>query len=94
MAEVNGQLATCDRCGKTIFRKAIGEGEADGGFTRWNKFEPYPEGWGSVSVPDSAGIRYSYMKVCPVCRAQWEDALYEHFLKGTQYYKRRAGHET
>lgn len=45
MAQVNGELTTRDRCGKQLFRKCIGEGEADGGYTRWNKFEPYPDGW-------------------------------------------------
>lgn len=39
MARQNGQLRTCDRCGKTIFLKTTGEGELDGGYTRWNKFE-------------------------------------------------------
>lgn len=30
MSEQCGKLVTCDRCGKTLFLKCIGEGEADG----------------------------------------------------------------
>ncbi len=95
MAAVNGQLTTCDRCGVQIFRKAIGEGETDGGFTRWNKFEPYPEGWDLVSVPKEAkagnGNAYNdYIRVCPTCHALWDNIIFKHFLKGTQYDKRRA----
>lgn len=45
MAEVKGLLISCDRCGTTAFRKCTGEGERDGGYTRWNTFEPAPEGW-------------------------------------------------
>lgn len=44
MARQNGQLRTCDRCGKTIFLKTTGEGELDGGYTRLNKFED-AKGW-------------------------------------------------
>lgn len=44
MARQNGQLRTCDRCGKTIFLKTTGEGELDVGYTRWNKFED-AKGW-------------------------------------------------
>lgn len=46
MARENGQLRTCDRCGKTVFLKTIGDEERDGGFTRWNKFEE-AVGWGN-----------------------------------------------
>lgn len=87
MAEVNGQLSSCDRCGAQIFRKTTGEGEADGGFTRWNKFEPYPEGWGVVVIPVT-GRPYStdHIRVCPDCHRLWQSALNEHFLKGSELY--------
>ena len=86
MASVNGQLTTCDRCGAEVFRKAVGEGEADGGYTRWNNFEPYPDGWRIVDVPQSAGRQYNNMMVCPACSALWDSVLNEHFLRGTEYY--------
>ena len=63
MSRVNGQLLTCDRCKKQIFRKVTGEGERDGGFTRWNKFEDIPEGWTS---PHTLG------DLCPDCSIKWE----------------------
>lgn len=34
MAEVKGMLKTCDRCGESVFLKAIDVGEMDGGFTK------------------------------------------------------------
>lgn len=92
MSEVNGQLSTCERCGAHIFRRYIGEGEQDGGFTRWNKFEPYPEGWGLVSIPHIKETNSNYIRVCPDCSALWNKVVNEHFLKGTSLYKNP--HET
>lgn len=67
MSEVNGKLQTCDRCGETIFLKTIGNGEADGGFTRWNKFEDAPEGW---------EWRYDINKLlCPKCNETYKSVL-------------------
>lgn len=43
MIEQCGKLITCDRCGKNLFLKRIGE--TYGGYTRWNKFEDPPDGW-------------------------------------------------
>ena len=84
MAEVNGQLSSCDRCGMTIFRKAIGEGEADGGYTRWNNFEPYPPDWGFVYLPDpQRATNYKSARCCPDCLAFWASLLAESFVKGT-----------
>lgn len=42
--KTNGRMIQCDRCGKTTFCKTTGDGERDGGFTRWNKFVD-AEGW-------------------------------------------------
>ena len=70
MARENGQLRTCDRCGKTIFLKTTGEGEQDGGFTRWNKFEEAPCWTTEYEVGD----------LCPEC-SQLFDSMKEEFLK-------------
>lgn len=78
MSEVKGKLCTCDRCGETCFIRTIGEGETDGGFTRWNKFEPYPEGWGFVRA-NCIGM------LCPKCNAEWERIVCD--------FMRRAKHE-
>ena len=91
MAKVNGQLVTCDRCGKQIFRKCTGEGEADGGFTRWNNFEAMPDGWDLVAVPSSLGwigngnAYNGYIQACPDCSKLWEEIILDEFLKGTKY---------
>lgn len=68
MAEVKGKLCSCDRCGETVFLKATGEGETDGGYTRWNKFESYPEGWKS---------RWEVGTLCPGCNALFDKLLAE-----------------
>ena len=66
MASVNGQLTICDRCGTQIFRRTTGDGEADGGFTRWNNFESYPEGWRIVDIPSKNKKFHSVsIRVCP-----------------------------
>ena len=92
MAKVNGQIVTCDRCGKQIFRKCTGEGEMDGGFTRWNTFEAMPDGWDLVAVPSSLGwvgngnAYNGYILVCADCHKLWDEIVIEGFLKGTPYY--------
>ena len=86
MAEVNGKLVTCDRCGKQIFLKTIGDEERDGGFTRWNKFEPFPEGWETVGIPTHHLCKkHRYIRVCPDCFEQWVNILSDHYLKATEY---------
>lgn len=71
MAHENGRLTTCDRCGITVFSKVVGEGERDGGFTRWNNFEPLPDGWKGHLETGT---------LCPCCNRQYEDFVTE-FMK-------------
>ena len=78
MSRVNGCLVACDRCGESVFLKTIGDGEADGGFTRWNKFESLPKGWGSD---------YSVGTLCPTCNQKWK-SLKEDFLKAQNEFMR------
>jgi hypothetical protein len=66
MAETNGKLVTCDRCGKQVFLKCVGEGEADGGFTRWNKFENFPEGW---------EYHCEVGRLCPDCNGKYKNLV-------------------
>lgn len=74
MAEVNGRLCTCDRCGKNIFRRYVEDRETDGGFTRWNVFEPFPKGWGRhIDI----GL------LCPECNSQYTE-LRDNFMKAVQ----------
>lgn len=91
MAKINGQIVICDRCKAQVFRKVTGEGEADGGYTRWNTFEPLPDGWGLVAIPSSRGApsanaHNGYLHVCPECHKQWDTLVNEKFLMGTPYY--------
>ena len=71
MAEKKGKLVSCDRCGKEIFLECAGEGEADGGYTRWNKFEDFPNGW---DWHNDTG------RLCPSCNKLYKEML-EHFMK-------------
>lgn len=43
--EVRGIMSFCCRCNTAVFRKYIGQGERDGGFTKWDKYEDLPDGW-------------------------------------------------
>lgn len=61
MSSVNGRLTTCDLCGEQDFAKHVGDGETDGGFTRWNNFETI-EGWANLYWGD-----YHYVDLCPEC---------------------------
>lgn len=70
MARENGQQRTCDRCGGTGFFKTIGEGETDGGYTRWNKFEE-ATGWTT---------EYEVGDLCPSCSKLYKN-MKEVFLK-------------
>ena len=78
--KVNGQLWMCERCGKTVFLKCTGEGERDGGYTRWNTFEPAPKGWKEVGVYH----RGIYL-VCPECYEEYQkfmEEVVDPFMKG------------
>lgn len=66
MSTINGQLVICDLCGEQIFRKCIGEGGADGGYTRWNNFEDFPKGWGMAA---------EIGRLCPECLREYRTMI-------------------
>lgn len=86
MNRVNGQMTTCERCGVQIFRKVEKQGETDGGFTKWDIFEPYPEGWGLVAVPKEY-IGDNHVMVCPACHEVWNRSIMDHFIANTRLEK-------
>lgn len=67
MTQINGRLTICDRCGEKVFSKYTGEGETDGGWTRWDKFEKLPEGW--ESHLDNIGM------LCPKCNKEYHELI-------------------
>jgi hypothetical protein len=69
MGEQCGKLVTCERCGATIFLKTVGDGVTDGGFTRWNKFEPFPDGWESVHTLKT------WIRICPDCLSEYKKII-------------------
>lgn len=40
-----GKRLTCDRCGQSIFLKYLGKGDADGGYTTYDRYEDIPDSW-------------------------------------------------
>lgn len=69
MTQELGKVVTCEICGRQQFAKAIGEGETDGGYTRWTKFEAL-DGWDELFV--FRDLRYK--DVCPACHKRVKDA--------------------
>lgn len=74
MSREKGMLVTCDICGATVMLKTTGDGEADGGYSRWNKFERAPEGWRCKVEVDK-----KCLDTCPKCTAKY-DELYERLI--------------
>lgn len=70
-----GKYYICDRCGNTSFAEKIGEGDLDGGFTRYDKFEDRDE-WHYI-YPDS-NSRDSKL-LCPGCSMKYDKLLQEFF---------------
>lgn len=66
MSEVEGKLVGCDVCGETVFLKHVGDGEGDGGFTRWRKYEKMPDGWGRS---------FGFGMLCPSCSKRIKTAI-------------------
>lgn len=81
MSRENGQMLTCNRCGTWVFLKCTGEGETDGGFTRWNNFEPAP-GWNVASYIGD---------LCPECYKAFQD-MFENFA-GKRLFTKEDSHE-
>lgn len=79
MSEAKGMLKTCDRCGQTVFLKAIADGVTDGGYTRWNRFEDAPEGW---------DWKRETGNLCPKCSGEYRKLL-NSFMDSD--YRRNAG---
>lgn len=56
-----GRRLVCDRCGREEFLKKLGEKLTDGGFTKCDEYEKYPEDWDKVHGKD----------LCPVCNDKY-----------------------
>ena len=84
----NGKMRICDRCGVQHFSPTTGEGEADGGFTRWNNFEEAPPLWGlyDVGFTTTADGRKNNTKIaelCTSCAREWQSVL-ERFMQNVE----------
>lgn len=71
MSEWKGMIIGCDRCGKELRRKRLGETELDGGFTHVERFEEIPETWKH---------RYEIGWLCPECNTAYE-TLIKNFME-------------
>lgn len=72
-----GKYYICDRCGTTLFFEKVGEGETDGGFTKFDKYED-AEGWITVYPKVSHGMRSSKL-LCPACSEKYDKLMCEFF---------------
>lgn len=72
MSTAEGKMLACDVCGKSMFLKYLGDGEADGGYTKWRKYE-VADGWTRYSLP---GV-VSTGDLCPECAERIRDTLIE-----------------
>ena len=79
MSERKGKLLECDRCGKSTFLNLTGEGEADGGFTRWDKFERMPEGWEFIHTNNSMD---RIVLLCDNCNKEYKKMFKEFMENG------------
>lgn len=68
MSKVEGEILACDACGARVFLRYVGDGEADGGYTKWRKYEKPPEGWNSAKV-------HGYGDLCPACSQRANQAI-------------------
>lgn len=75
MSEWKGMIIGCDRCGKELRRKRLGETELDGGFTHVERFEEMPETW---------KYRYEIGYLCPECNTAYETLVKNFMEKGPQ----------
>ena len=74
---VKGQILTCDRCGKQAFLELKGEGERDGGFTRWDIFENPPSDWTNISFEQKRCYGIDFNELCPECSHVYEALQFE-----------------
>lgn len=66
--ELKGKLLKCDRCGDTAFLKYIETNELDGGYTKYDVYEPEPPGWGTI---------HGLGDLCPTCREEYDRLIAE-----------------
>ena len=68
--DVKGIMSSCCRCDTIIFRKYIGKGDADGGYTTWDKYEDVPDDW-------LYGTEFGYL--CPECAHKFKEFVANFF---------------
>lgn len=77
MSSEIGRKMRCDRCGSECFLKLVGTDVLDGGYTRSNKFEEKPAGWGFVRNWEDTG----YIDLCPSCNKEYRETARQ-FMEG------------
>lgn len=79
MAELCGKKIVCDRCGEEVFLRYIGEKEFDGGWTKMQYFEPFPEDWTNTPMMQRNG-KYITYHLCPKCSDEYDRLIWGGFL--------------
>ncbi len=68
MPKINGRMLICERCGASVFVKALEPEVLDGGFTKVDRFEK-ADGW---KTPIDLGEL-----LCPECNEKWKSIVDE-----------------
>ena len=64
--QTEGVMERCEWCGRRYFRPHKETTYRDGGFTKIDKYEPLPEGWGN---------RYGIGMLCPNCSKDLDESI-------------------
>lgn len=69
MSKIKGMEITCERCKKKVFVKRLDDTVMDGGYTRAERYEDTPDGWGTFYYKNKS------MDMCPDCLAYMENVV-------------------
>ena len=70
MVETKGKMITCKRDNNWVFLKYLGEGDVDGGYTKYDKYEKLPDDW-------LYETRFGYL--CPKCAREFREFMTNFF---------------
>lgn len=73
--EWKGMIITCDKCGREFRCELIGQTEADGGFTRTDRYMQLPKTW---------KYRHEIGYLCPDCEAEFEELIQKFMNEGNK----------
>ena len=83
MAEVKGKMITCNRDSNFVFLKRLVDGDTDGGFTKYERYEDLPSDW-------MFATQFGYL--CPKCAREFRTFMTTFFNGNVvSYWKNEEG---